>query len=48
MTVDALKTVREPEGAPRLRRGYDLAYVWEGMRVFAKRWRLAQLAQTGT
>jgi hypothetical protein len=26
----------------------DLTYVWEGMRVFAKRWRLAQLAQPGT
>jgi hypothetical protein len=27
---------------------HDLAYVWEGMRVFAKRWRLAQLAQPST
>jgi hypothetical protein len=27
---------------------HDLAYVWEGMKVFAKRWRLAQLAQPGT
>jgi hypothetical protein len=27
---------------------HDLAYVWEGMNVFAKRWRLAQLAQPGT
>jgi hypothetical protein len=24
-----------------------LAYVWEGMNAFAKRWRLAQLAQPG-
>jgi hypothetical protein len=27
---------------------HDLTYVWEGMNVFAKRWRLAQLAQPGT
>jgi hypothetical protein len=27
---------------------HDLAYVWEGMNVFAKRWRLAQRAQPGT
>ena len=27
---------------------HDLEYVWEGMKVFAKRWRLAQLAQPGT
>ena len=27
---------------------HDLAYVWEGMNVFAKRWRLAQLSQPGT
>ena len=27
---------------------HDLAYVWEGMRVFAKRWRLAPLARPGT
>jgi hypothetical protein len=26
---------------------YDLAYVWEGSHEFAKRWRLAQLAQPG-
>jgi hypothetical protein len=25
----------------------DLTYVWEGMRAFPKRWRLAQLAQPG-
>jgi hypothetical protein len=29
-------------------RANDLKYVWEGMWVFAKRWRLAQLAQPGT
>jgi hypothetical protein len=27
---------------------HDLTYVWEGVRVFAKRWRMAQLAQPGT
>jgi hypothetical protein len=27
---------------------HDLAYVWEGMNAFAKRWRLAQLARPGT
>ena len=27
---------------------HDLEYVWEGMNAFAKRWRLAQLAQPGT
>ena len=27
---------------------HDLTYVWEGMWVFAKRWCMAQLAQTGT
>jgi hypothetical protein len=27
---------------------HDLTYVWEGMGVFAKRWRMAQLAQPGT
>ena len=27
---------------------HDLAYIWEGMNAFAKRWRLAQLAQPGT
>jgi len=27
---------------------HDLEYVWEGMKAFAKRWRLAQLAQPGT
>jgi hypothetical protein len=27
---------------------HDLKYVWEGMKAFAKRWRLAQLAQPGT
>ena len=27
---------------------HDLTYVWEGMRAFAKRWRMAQLAQPGT
>jgi hypothetical protein len=27
---------------------HDLAYVWEGMSAFAKRFRLAQLAQPGT
>jgi hypothetical protein len=27
---------------------HDLTYVWEGMRVFAKRWRMAQLVQSGT
>jgi hypothetical protein len=27
---------------------HDLTYVWEGMRVFAKRWRMAQLTQPGT
>jgi hypothetical protein len=27
---------------------HDLAYVWEGMNAFAKRWHLAQLAQPGT
>ena len=26
----------------------DLEYAWEGMKAFAKRWRLAQLAQPGT
>jgi hypothetical protein len=26
---------------------HDLAYAWEGSNVFAKRWRLAQLAQPG-
>ncbi len=26
---------------------HDLAYVWEGTKAFAKRWRLAQLAQPG-
>jgi hypothetical protein len=26
---------------------HDLAYVWEGSKAFAKRWRLAQLAQPG-
>ncbi len=26
---------------------HDLAYVWEGSHAFAKRWRLAQLAQAG-
>jgi hypothetical protein len=25
----------------------DLTYVWEGMKAFPKRWRLAQLAQPG-
>jgi hypothetical protein len=24
---------------------HDLEYVWEGMKAFTKRWRLAQLAQ---
>ena len=28
--------------------GHDLEYVWEGMKAFSKRWRLAQLAQPGT
>jgi hypothetical protein len=27
---------------------HDLEYVWEGMKAFPKRWRLAQLAQPGT
>ena len=27
---------------------HGLAYVWEGMNAFAKRWHLAQLAQPGT
>jgi hypothetical protein len=27
---------------------HDLAYIWEGMNAFSKRWRLAQLAQPGT
>jgi hypothetical protein len=27
---------------------HGLAYVWEGMNAFAKRWRLAQLEQPGT
>jgi hypothetical protein len=27
---------------------HDLAYLWEAMNAFAKRWRLAQLAQPGT
>ena len=27
---------------------HDLEYVWEGMAAFAKRWRVAQLAQPGT
>ena len=27
---------------------HDLEYVWEGMNAFAKRWRLARLAQPGT
>jgi hypothetical protein len=26
---------------------HDLAYAWEGLPAFAKRWRLAQLAQPG-
>jgi hypothetical protein len=26
---------------------HDLAYVWEGSHAFAKRWRLAQRAQSG-
>jgi hypothetical protein len=26
---------------------HDLEYVWEGMKAFAKRWRVAQLAQPG-
>jgi hypothetical protein len=26
---------------------HDLAYAWEGSNAFAKRWRLAQLAQPG-
>lgn len=26
---------------------HDLEYVWEGMHAFAKRWRLAQVAQPG-
>jgi hypothetical protein len=26
---------------------HDLAYAWEGSNTFAKRWRLAQLAQPG-
>ena len=26
---------------------HDLTYVWEGSHAFAKRWRLAQLAQPG-
>ena len=38
--------VREPEGAPRLRG--SSRPVWEGMNAFAKRWRLARLAQPGT
>ena len=27
---------------------HGLTYVWEGMRAFPKRWRLAQLTQPGT
>jgi len=27
---------------------HDLEYIWEGMKAFAKRWHLAQLAQPGT
>jgi hypothetical protein len=27
---------------------HGLEYVWEGMKAFTKRWRLAQLAQPGT
>jgi len=27
--------------------GHGLAYVWEGMNAFAKRWRLAQLSRPG-
>ena len=26
---------------------HDLAYIWEGMNTFAKRWRLAQLSRPG-
>jgi hypothetical protein len=26
---------------------HDLAYTWEGMHAFAKRWRLAQLSRPG-
>ena len=45
-------TSREPFANQKALQDYadahDLAYVWEGMSAFAKRWRVAQLAQPGT
>jgi hypothetical protein len=29
-------------------KAHDMEYTWEGMKSFAQRWRLAQLAQPGT
>ena len=46
--ISPTKIARKPEGASRIRVAHDLEYVWEGMNSFAKRWRVAQLAQAGT